>query len=294
MLGFYDVFKKQSLKENAVLPVLFLNTLFCSIIFVPLLAMSLWGAIDGSSTFYIPTTSFAEQKYIILKALIVLSSWVSGYFAIKHLPLTIVGPINATRPVMVLVGALLIYGERLNIIQWAGVSLAIISFFLLSRSGRKEGIQFSHNKWIYCLVGAAILGAASGLYDKWLLAPAECGGAGLHRMTVQAYYNFYQCGLMLVMLLVLWLPSRRKTTPFRWHWCIPLISVFLSVADFVYFYALSHPDAMVSVVSMVRRGSVIVSFAFGAIILREKNVRSKALDVALVLLSMVLLYLGSS
>jgi len=293
MLGFYDMFKKLSLKENAVLPVLFLNTLFCSVIFLPFLLMSLGGIISNDSVFHIPSTCFAEQKFIILKAFIVLSSWVLGYFAIKHLPLTIVGPINATRPVMVLVGALLIYGERLNLLQWAGVILAIISFFLLSRSGKKEGIQFGHNKWIFCLVGAALLGAASGLYDKWLLAPQTCGGLGVDRMVVQTYYNFYQCGLMLIMLLVLWLPTRHKTTQFHWHWCIPLISLFLTVADLVYFYALSHPEAMVSVVSMVRRGSVIVSFCFGALILREKNVRSKAVDVLLVFLSMLLLYLGS-
>ena len=30
LLGFYDVFKKKSLKDNAVLPVLFLNTFFSS------------------------------------------------------------------------------------------------------------------------------------------------------------------------------------------------------------------------------------------------------------------------
>ena len=63
------------------------------------------------------------HKYIVLKAFIVLTSWVLGYFGMKHLPLTIVGPINATRPVMVLVGALLFFGERLNLWQWAGVML---------------------------------------------------------------------------------------------------------------------------------------------------------------------------
>ena len=35
LLGFYDVFKKKSLKDNAVLPVLFLNTFFSSLIFLP-------------------------------------------------------------------------------------------------------------------------------------------------------------------------------------------------------------------------------------------------------------------
>ena len=108
------------------------------------------------------------KKGDVVKAVIVLSSWVCGYYAMKHLPLTIVGPINATRPVMTLVGALLIYGESLNLWQWAGVLLAIVSFFLLSRSGKKEGICFSHNGWICLLVIAAFLGAISGLYDKTL------------------------------------------------------------------------------------------------------------------------------
>ena len=86
---------------------------------------------------------------------------------------------------------------------------------------------------------------------------------------------------------------RMKATPFRWDWCIILISVFLSAADFVYFYALSLDGAMISIVSMVRRGSVVVSFLFGAMVFREKNLRSKVVDLALVLLGMVFLYLGS-
>ena len=40
LLGFYDVFKKQSLKNNAVIPVLTLNTLFSSLIFLPFIVLS--------------------------------------------------------------------------------------------------------------------------------------------------------------------------------------------------------------------------------------------------------------
>ncbi len=242
------------------------------------------------------------QKYIIIKSLIVLSSWILGYFGMKHLPLTIVGPINATRPVLVLVGAMLIFGERLNLLQWTGVLLAVVSFFLLSRSGKKEGIDFKHNVWVFAIVGAAVIGTASGLYDKFLMNP---DGLALDKMAVQSWYNIYQCGMMGIVLLCVWYPERRKSmlvngsvssdglTPFRWRWSIVFISVFLSMADFVYLYALSIPGAMISVVSMIRRGSVIVSFLAGALIFKEKNLRSKALDLALVLLGMVFLYFGS-
>ena len=293
LLGFYDVFKKKSLKENAVIPVLFLNTLFCSLIFLPFIIGSACGTLGADSMFYIPPTDWVTQKYVLLKSLIVLSSWLFGYFGMKHLPITIVGPINATRPVMVLIGALLVFGERLNTYQWVGVILAVFSFFMLSRSGKKEGIDFKHNKWIYFVVLASMLGAVSGLYDKYLMAPPENGGVGLDRMTVQSYYNIYQLFMMGAMMLLLWYPHRMRTTAFRWDWCILLISLFLSAADFVYFYALSLDDAMISIVSMIRRGSVVVSFLFGAMVFREKNLRSKAVDLILVLLGMLFLYWGS-
>ena len=291
LLGFYDSCKKQALGGNAVIPVLFLNTLFSSLIFVPFIVLSYCSPVLDDSIFKVADYGgWAVQKWILLKSVIVLSSWTLGYYGMKHLPLTIVGPINATRPVLVLLGAMLIFGEKLNCLQWTGVLLAVVSFFMLSRSGKKEGIDFEHNVWIYAVVGAAILGAVSGLYDKFLMNP---NGLALDKMAVQSWYNIYQCGMMGVMMMLIWYPNRQKTTPFRWKWSIIFISIFLSVADFVYLYALSMPGAMISIVSMVRRGSVIVSFLFAALVFKEKNLRSKAVDLALVLLGMVFLYLGS-
>src|SRR5574344_2451603 len=293
LLGFYDSFKKKSLSDNAVLPVLFLNTLFSSLIFLPFIILSYQTNILDGSIFHVASGDWQIHKYILLKSIIVLSSWIFGYFGMKHLPLTIVGPINATRPVMVLVGALLVFGERLNAWQWTGVALAVASFVMLSKSGKKEGIDFKHDKWIYFLVLAAFLGAVSGLYDKYLMASPENGGVGLDRMIVQSWYNIYQMAMMGAMLVLLWWPTHKKTTPFHWEWSVIFISIFLSAADFVYFYSLSMPGAMISIVSMIRRGSVIVSFLFGAALFHEKNLKAKAFDLALVLLGMIFLYIGS-
>ncbi len=286
LLGFYDVFKKQSLKDNAVLPVLFLNTVICSLIFIPFIVLSSYTNVLDGTIIHVSSADWNTHKYILLKSCIVLSSWIFGYFGMKHLPLTIVGPINATRPIMVLLGALLIFGEHLNIYQWTGVLLAIISFFLLSKSGKKEGINFKHDKWIYFIILAALLGAISGLYDKYLMKRFD-------PMVVQAWYNIYQALIMCPILLFLWLPIRKKTTPFKWKWTIVFISIFLSCADFAYFYALSFDGSMVSIVSMIRRSSVVVSFLFGALVFHEKNLKSKAIDLILVLLSMIFLYFGT-
>lgn len=286
-LGFYDVAKKLSLKNNAVLPVLFLNTVFCGLIFIPFIFISRFNPsmLEGG-LFYVPEIDLKTHGLIFLKSAIVLTSWIFGYFGIKHLPLTLVGPINATRPVMVLIGAMLIFGERLNLYQWVGVLLAIASLFLLSRSGKKEGINFVKNKWIFFVAIAALAGAVSGLYDRYLLRIVE-------PMAVQSWFNLYQILIMGTVLLVVWYPKRKQTTPFHWKWAILLISICLSIADFAYFYALSYSESMISIVSMVRRGSVLVSFLFGAMLLHERNLKSKAFDLLLILIGMIFLYLGT-
>ncbi len=287
LLGLYDVAKKRALTDNAVLPVLLLNTLFSSLLFAPVIVAAECGLgwFDGTLLESVPGDAHAHAL-VALKSAIVLVSWVFGYFAMKHLPLTIVGPINATRPVMVLVGAMLLFGERLNGYQWVGVVLALLSLFLLSRSGRREGVDFAHNVWILCIAAAAVMGAVSGLYDKYIMAR-------LDPVFVQSWYNFYQLLMMGTVVGLLWWPRRRTTTPFHWSWAIPLISIFLSLADFAYLTALGEEGAMISVVSMVRRGSVVVSFCCGALLFHERNLRAKALDLLFILVGMFFLWLGS-
>jgi transporter family protein len=296
-LGFYDSSKKASLKDNAVLPVLLINTVLSTTLFSPFLIDYL-GGMGWFNDPLLSTAPYAQQAEIsaeatlqahllvILKAFIVLSSWIMGYFGLKHLPLTIVGPINATRPVMVLVGAMLLFGERLNGYQWIGVLLSIVSIYMMSRAGKKENIVFTQNKWVWCVAGATIMGAISGLYDKFIMK-------SLSPMFVQSWFNFYQMLIMMVVCSLLWYPKRHQTTPFHWSWAIPLISIFICLADFAYYTSLHDQDSMISVVSLVRRSSVIISFICGAIIFKEKNLRAKALDLALILLGMIFIWIGT-
>ncbi len=292
LLGFYDTSKKAALKDNAVLPVLFLNTLFSTIIFSPFIL----DVIVGNDWF--ANTSLETAAYqgdgnmlkahllVVVKAVIVLTSWIAGYFGIKHIPITIVGPINATRPVMVLVGAMLLFGERLNLCQWIGVLLSMLSIYLMSRSSKKENIDFVRNKWMWCVAIGTIMGAVSALYDKFIMTE-------LNPLFVQSWFNLYQFIMMFIILMIVWYPTREKTTRFHWSWAIPLIAIFVGAADFSYFNALSMEDSMISVVSLIRRGSVLISFACGVLIFKERNLKAKILDLLLILIGMIFVYFGS-
>ena len=290
LLGLYDVAKKQALKANAVLQVLLLNTLFSSLLFSPVILNSVFdlGWFEGSR-FAVTIGDTDAHIAVFIKAVLVLISWICGYFGLKELPLTIAAPIHATRPVMTLVGAMIIFGERLNLTQWAGVLLAVASLFMLSRSGKREGIDFRHNRGVLLVGLAAVTGACCGLYDRHIMHSLE-------PMFVQSWYVLYQAVLMSITIAILTIFKVKKqgsSDTFHWSWAIPLISLFLSAADVAYLFALSEPDAMISVVSMIRRSSVLVSFSCGALLFHERNLKAKAFDLLLIFIGAILLYIGS-
>jgi len=287
LLGLYDVFKKLGLRDNAVLPVLFLNTVFCSLFFLPILLLSAFvpETLQGTPLF-VASVSWETHAFILLKSLIVLVSWGTAYVAIKHLPVTLVSPIKALQPSVVLLGAIVVFNERLNFYQSLGIGVALVCFLLYSLAGKKEGVSFVSNKWVWFLFVAVLTGAVSGLYDKFLMNRFD-------RMAVQVWYTIYQIVMMLPVLLIFWYPKRHQEAVFEFRWSIVGIAFFLCLSDFLYFYALSLPDSMISVVSVIRRSGIVVSFFAGALFFHEKNIRIKGLILLGVLMGMFLLYLGS-
>ena len=302
-LGFYDIAKKRALEGNAVLYVLSCSVIISSFLLLPMAVASyFWPETLMKTMFFVPQVSLHGHLLILLKAVIVLLSWVFAYYSMKHLPITLVTPISATRPMWTLLGAVLIFGEVLNGWQWAGVIVSLLSFYAFSLVGKTEGITWTSNPWLLALFAATLIGACSGLYDKYLMCT-------LDRNAVQVFYTCYQAILMLLLLglqhLLHRIDSRREdagkqpliplhsTAKHRWKGAILMISICLVLSDFVYLLALSYPDSLIAVVSTVRRGGCIIAFAYGAIVLHDKNIRKKAICLIGVLLGMIFLLLGT-
>lgn len=288
LLGIYDVFKKLSVNGNAVFPVLLISAITGAVLFIPpTLGSWLFPTFFQSIHLYVPTITLREHGLIFFKTMLVVSSWILAFSALKRLPITIVTPIRATGPIWTLIGAILIFNERLNWLQWAGVITTLGFFYLLSTAGRLEGIHFRKNIWILFIVGATLLGASSGLYDKFIIRKID-------RLAVQAWFSFYQVVVMLpVLAAVRWSRPKNKRIPFEWRWSIPAIGVFLLLADFAYFYALSYEDSMISIISALRRGGVLIAFITGAFLFREHNIRQKGLYLLGILAGILLISLGS-
>ncbi len=285
-LGIYDVAKKFSLNNNAVFPVLFFSNLTVALLFIPILIMSRTGTVTAGSIFFIPLVDGWSHIFLLIKSAIVLGSWLFIYYGLKHLPLSFVAPIRATAPLWTLIGAISFFGEELNSIQWVGLGVTFLFFALFSLSGKREGIEIRNNKWLWFIIAGTLLGAISALYDKFLIA-------GINRMAVQCYYSFYQILLLIPLSLIFWTPSRRKGAEFKWRWSIPLIGIFLVIADFLYFYAISLPGSLIALISPLRRSNAIISFTLGAILFKEKNILQKALLLTGITIGIIIIVAGS-
>lgn len=271
LLGIYDIFKKKALKNNGVLWVLLAATAMSTLMLSPFLSSGTW----------------SDHWHLWIKAVLVTLSWVSGMIGLKLLPITTVSTLKASRPFFVVLFSIVLFGERLNVWQWGGVALALLALTLLSFSSKKEGIKFSESKGVAAMAVSILAGVASALYDKHIIADME-------PLFVQSWGNLYITVLLAACVLVKALRDGEARERFRWDWMLLVIAVFITGADMLYFFALKQDGALLSVISLIRRCSVVVTFVVGAIVFKENKIKEKSLDLAVLLAGMALMLYGSS
>lgn len=284
LLGFYDLCKKQALCDNAVLPVLFFGILSAALVWLPLVIWSLLAPESQPiATLELEALNASGHGLVLAKSALVAGSWIFGYFALKHLPLSIATPIRSTSPLWTILIAVGLMGEMPSAWQWTGIAIVLGAFYAFSLVGKLEGIHFHRDKWVAFMIAATLLGACSSIYDKYLLQSIAIAPA-----TLQAWFSIY---LVVVMLPVMgmwwqgWWPRSR----FHWSWAIPMIGLLLLGADFLYFTAIAQPDALIAVISPLRRASVVISFLAGVILHKESNFRPKLICVLALLAGIALI-----
>lgn len=285
-LGFYELGTKHAVRDNAVLPVLFLANVCSATVWACLLALAAASPTTLPASLHVASLTGHQHLLLIAKSALVSASWVCSYFAIKHLPVSLASPVRATGPMWTLFGAVLLLGERPTWLEGVGIVITLGSFVGLSLAGSREGVHFHRDKWFGFLMAGTLLGALSGLYDKFLL-----GRAGFDAATVQCWFSIYLAVLFLP-IAIGWKLRLWTRHEFHWRWSILVMSFALLIADFVYFDALRNPDALVSLVASLRRGSVLVAFAGGLWLFGEVNSRQKFVAVLGVLAGIVLTILG--
>ena len=288
-LGLYDIAKKSAVRGNAVPPVLFFNVLTAACLWAPAILLSRiapeW---LPSNLLEVDHIGWKIHLLLFAKAVVVGCSWIFALFALKQLPMSIAAPIRASSPFWTIMIAVSVFGERPTPPQWLGVGIILASFYAFSILGRKEGIHFHRDRWVGFMILATLLGACSALYDKFLLQHLN-----LKTATVQAWFSVYLVAVMLP-LAIRWRFGERKKTQFQWRWSIPMIAVLLLTSDFLYFTAIQQPTALISVISPLRRSSLIIAFLAGILLYDEMNWKPKSVCIASLLTGVYVMSLSSN
>ena len=284
-LGLHNLCKKHAVQGNAVLPVLLGSICAGFLLLLPFFIISVYAPNYAKETgFYIAKIPWPTHGYIFIKSTIMSTSWILAYHALKHLPITIVTPIRSTGPFFTFIGAIFIYNEQPNFLQWIGFFMIIFSVILYSKIGKKEGINFKRNKWIFAIIGATFLGASSGLYDKFLIQ-----GLVLNPQTLQFWFCLYTLLILSTLLSITWFSNKEKRTKFKWRWTIIAVGVLLQAADYFYFKALQDPDALIMLLSAIKRSQLLIAVVIGGLVFKEKNKRKKLIPLLGILLGVFLI-----
>jgi drug/metabolite transporter (DMT)-like permease len=299
-LGFYDICQKHALRNNPVLPVLFVSTGTAATVWSGLLLLQAVAPGALPAALHVPSLGLREHAQLFLKSAIVAASWMCTYLAVKHLPISLAAPIRATSPLWTLGAAIVLLGERPSILQMLGILTTLLSFFGLSLVGRLEGVHFHRNRWVGFMILGTLFGAASGLYDKLLLGKLQLTPA-----TVQAWFSIYLLALFAPLAFFSSRARRRRRERdsadsagdvdagrFHFRFSIPLLALCLLIADFAYFYALRDPQGLISLVASMRRGATLIAFAAGVLIFKEANGAKKLPAVLGIVLGIALTLLG--
>ena len=277
-LGFYDICKKHAVNRNSVMPVLFYATLSGSLLYT--LSISVCGKFATSAV-----CTFPQFGLVMLKSLLVSSSWICVYYAMRELPISLASPIRASSPVWTVIGGIILFGELPGWMQLLGMIAVFAGYWLFAGLGKKEGFSV-FSKGVILILAGTLLGASSALFDKYLLNVCR-----IPREMLQFYFS-----IDLVLILgIAYLVRKfvfRQGGAFEWRWTIPVTGILLIAADYLYFYAVSLPEIHISILSLVRRCSCVVTFAFGVWYFKDLNIRRKIIALALILLGVAILALA--
>ncbi len=278
-LALYDLAKKASVRENAVLPTLLSSTCFGCLAFVAGLAAAGRLGAAGSVTGELVLLSAA-------KSVIVATSWIFTFLALRTLPISIATPIRASAPALVFVAAFFIYGEAPGLVQAAGMAIVFAGYFVFSWAGRHEGLDFFRSRAVWCAIAGACFSALSSIWDKYVFQ--------VRAANVETVQLLFQCGLVVFYASALAFQRAfgLRRDAFEWRWSIPFVGILLAAADWLYFKGLSVPGVPVSAASLIRRLSVVLTFLLGAMFFHETNLVRKGLALAAIVLGVVLLCLG--
>lgn len=271
LVGFYYIVQKMATQNTKVLNVLFVHCFFC---------------------FLFMSVNFNQAKelelytifLIFIKAFIIFIGWTCSMNALKNLPISIITPFNTITPLLTIIIGIVFLHEVLSIFQILGIIILLTSYYMISKSGNIEVNGLFRNKYFWFMFVGAVSNALSAVLDKVIMKNAQTP-------QMQFWFMFFLWVLYTIVLIYNKIKTKEKFyIEKKSLFFILCMSIFILVADYIYFNVVKDPKSMISIILPLRNMSIIVSVLVGGLIFKEKNLLQKFFRVIFVIIGLALMF----
>ena len=264
--GARDGLKKKALEKCCVMEVLFLYTALAFLLTIPF----------SRDIFGIPPIYYL---WIFIKSFVIFLAWILAFTSIKKMPVSLYGVMDTARMLFSTVIALIFLGETMTLSKGIGLALVLCGLVIVNLGHGKadENVEF---KYIIFSLLTCLFNAISGVMDKALMSTGDINASQL-----QFWYMFYMTVLYGIYILAARVPLRLSTL--KTDYWIVILSVLFVVSDRALFMANAYPESEVTVMTLVKQLSVVVTVLTGKLVFHEKNILQRAICACVVIAGVV-------
>lgn len=270
LIGFYNVFKKLSLKRSSESVILVMFTT------VSFLLSMIW----------IPFGIAIPIKFVAifaLKGFLLALSWYFTLKVLKDADLSLVSTTNILSIVLTFIFGIILFQESVGVLKIIGSVLVVAGITLINlinrgSKGSIKALQF------FLLITCALITTTSHIIDKFT-------SDNLQPHQVQFWFLLFVCLFSWIFFLIECKKQKSfliNISDLKNYW-IYLVGLFLFVGDFLLFLAYQVPNSQMTTISVISKFKVVVSVFAGILVFKEKNICKKILLTLLVILGVVLI-----
>lgn len=272
--GFYTVFRKKSTEKTNVL---FVLALMSTIVFL----FSLIYLTQGVAV------SAVNLLLLIGKAVIVATAWMLDLYALKDYFISVLQPLSAVRVVISFFLAMLVFSEQVFWWQFIGLAVIFVGILLLRTNTKDEQTNVSNKVQRRCIILyllACVCNEISALNDKFMLQR-------ISSYQMQFWFMLFVAIIFWICFFVVSIKHKKilaTKSDFK-NIFIYLAAIMLFVGDQFLFRALNDPASKLSIASMLKQISTIVSVIVGGLMFKEPNLKKKLIFLAIILVGIIII-----
>lgn len=221
---------------------------------------------------------------IILKSAVIFVAWIMSFVAIKKVPVSVYGVCDMSRVIFSTLLGVLVIGETLTLTTIFGLILVIAGLYIANKKTNTLNEEYKL-RYVWVIFISCFLNAISGTLDKIIMSTHKISSSSL---------QFWFMLILSVFYLLYMIIKREKieikksfTNPY-----IYILSISLILGDRLLFMANADPCSKVTIMTLVKQSSAIVTILLGYLLYKEKNILKKLICALIILLGIMMAIFG--